>query len=75
MTNLDPLKTRRALARLPRWTQPLWTWITGTALPGEAPRWRWSAGTHVLALLFVWLATLALGVSAVSSLLSALFGV
>lgn len=40
---LDPSEgaaIRATYLVFPRWTQPLWTWWTGRALPGEQPLWR-----------------------------------
>ncbi|HEX8112901.1 MAG TPA: fatty acid desaturase [Kofleriaceae bacterium] len=31
---------RQTYLVFPRWTQPLWTWWTGRALPGEQPLWK-----------------------------------
>ncbi|MFG6417218.1 hypothetical protein ACG02S_25315 [Roseateles sp. DC23W] len=71
----DPLETRSKLAeRFPRWTQPFWTWLTGIAMPDAKPLHRWTFGTHLGALLFAWLATLALGTWAVAALLRLVFG-
>lgn len=71
----DPLETRRKLAqRFPRWTQPLWTWLTGIAMPGDRPVLRWTFGIHLGALLLVWIGTLALGAWAVAWLLEAVLG-
>ncbi|HEX7836496.1 MAG TPA: fatty acid desaturase [Kofleriaceae bacterium] len=40
---LDPSEggaIRATYLVFPRWTQPLWTWWTGRALPGEQPLWQ-----------------------------------
>lgn len=67
-----PTQIRLALARLPRWTQPLWTAITGLALPGQAPRYRRRAWMHVALQLLIYVAAMGLGISAAGQLLAPL---
>jgi len=72
---LDPLETRRKLAeRFPRWIQPFFTWLTGIAMPGTKPLYRWTFGTHLGALLLAWLFCMAVGTWAIASLLRLFFG-
>jgi hypothetical protein len=47
----NPFTAREALARLPRFTQRFWTWLTGLTHSNEAPRKPWSADQHVLVFL------------------------
>lgn len=49
----NPIDIRRALQRFPRWTQPVWTAITGLASPGDAARPR-RAWMHIAAQVFVY---------------------
>ena len=68
----SPLEIRRALARLPQWTQSTWSYLTGIVLRPPAGR-PWRARTHVLGLILAWLLTMSLGISAVKAALTALF--
>jgi hypothetical protein len=69
----SPLETRRALSRLFKHADALWTWISGLAMPGARPAEPWRASTHVWALLLVYVATLVFGLYAVAGLLEAIF--
>ena len=66
--NNNPIDIRRALQRFPRWTQAVWTAITGLASPGEVARPR-RAWMHIATQLCVYVLAMALGVSAMQSLL------
>lgn len=71
----NPLETRSALhERLPRWTQPLLTWITGVAMPGDRPLRPWSMHAHLVGLVIAWIATMSLGVTAAAMLIDVTFG-
>lgn len=64
MTLQTSARTMRAsLDRaFPRWSQPLWTWLTGLALSGQEPVVRWTPRGHlVLQLLILLAATVAAG--------------
>ncbi|MCX4692538.1 fatty acid desaturase [Streptomyces sp. NBC_01408] len=39
---------RASFQRFPRWTQHLWTWITGKALPGQKPLVKLNVVTYVI---------------------------
>lgn len=47
----DPIEFRKLFnTRLPGWTQPFWTWLTGIALPGQKRLWVWRPWMRALAL-------------------------
>ncbi|NJM54870.1 MAG: hypothetical protein HC841_02090 [Verrucomicrobiae bacterium] len=56
---------RETLLRLPRWLQPLLTEFTGKAPPGEQPWPRWNTAGRLAATLFVFLASIAAGMTAI----------
>lgn len=67
----DPLVTRQRLATWPRALQPMFTWVSCIALPGQRCRVVWTARTHVLAHLLVYLASTTLGIWGVVTMLDA----
>jgi hypothetical protein len=58
----NPLKTREALARFPRFTQRFWTWLTALTHQNEAPRKPWSVDQHVAAFMATCVLAFALAV-------------
>jgi hypothetical protein len=55
-----PAAIRLALyRRLPRWSQPIWTYITALAPPGASRRRYWSPLSHLIS----WIAVLILAAS------------
>gem|GEM_PF-759721 len=61
----DAQRMRASLARLPRWTQPSWTWLTGLALPLEEPLMRWTPlGRTIMTLCVLVVAVAAAGTAA-----------
>jgi hypothetical protein len=49
---IDP---RQSMAHLPTWMQPWLTELTGKALPGEVPPWRWTTTGRLMACVGVFL--------------------
>lgn len=60
--NSDPFESREALARLPRFTQRFWTWLSGLTHQDELPRSPWSVSQHLWA--YAGVAGMAIGLSA-----------
>lgn len=67
----NPLQARMALADWPRWVQPIFTWLSGIALPGETRKRPWTVHKFVIAQFTTLLVAGSVGVQSASQLLHA----
>ncbi|KGM39777.1 hypothetical protein JY96_06360 [Aquabacterium sp. NJ1] len=67
----NPIDNRDALAKLPRFTQRFWTWLTGLTHSKEPPRKPMGVTQHLLCYLFVVVLASALSVWSCQTLFNA----
>ncbi|MEX5712629.1 fatty acid desaturase [Parafrankia sp. FMc6] len=62
-----PVDVRATYLRFPRWSQPLWTWLTGRASPGQRPLVRHTWASYLAVTLGVFGGGLLLSAAAMST--------